>query len=269
MAINGSFEPCWLSTPCGFVLVTIPFTQAGAGFGLGGSAFMPPVFSGIHQSIQGALWSTGTLCLGSTCRSGVPFDGSTVTLVTSLVATSPSYGEVPAFATLQLTFPPACENGVDDDGDGLVDHLADPGCAAPDDLSERSPLLPCDDGADNDGDGRIDFVAAGGGDPACANPGSVREDPQCQDGLNNDSAPGIDFDGGASLDLDDDDHIDVEFNPATPPIGTPDPQCSTASGSREASSGRRCGLGFELVLLVPVFGRLARRRAGKSWMLLG
>ena len=51
---------------------------------------------------------------------------------------------------------PACQNGVDDDGDGGTD-LDDVGCAGAGDLDERDPLLPCDDGADNDGDGLADF----------------------------------------------------------------------------------------------------------------
>jgi len=57
----------------------------------------------------------------------------------------------------------------------------------------------CNDGLDNDGDGLIDYP----NDPGCRDATSVREDPQCQDGLNNDPGqdpdPGlIDFDGGLS-----------------------------------------------------------------------
>ncbi|MFA9566512.1 MAG: hypothetical protein ACERLM_17755, partial [Acidimicrobiales bacterium] len=86
---------------------------------------------------------------------------------------------------------PACSNGIDDDGDGLVD-LDDPGCVDEADLDERDPLLRCDDGADNDGDGRIDFdpvtfaspgdqytLPAGVGDPGCKNPTWSTESPQC------------------------------------------------------------------------------------------
>ena len=46
----------------------------------------------------------------------------------------------------------ACSNGLDDDGDGAIDHPADPGCASPGDVSERAlgnPSLPCDDGVDS------------------------------------------------------------------------------------------------------------------------
>ena len=53
---------------------------------------------------------------------------------------------------------PACEDGIDDDGDGLVD-MADPGCPLPF-ASPENPL--CDDGIDNDGNGLVDFA-----DPKC------------------------------------------------------------------------------------------------------
>jgi hypothetical protein len=57
----------------------------------------------------------------------------------------------------------ACADGIDNDGDGLVD-LADPGCANGADTSEHSSQLACDDGTDNDGDGLVDLA-----DPGCAN----------------------------------------------------------------------------------------------------
>jgi glucose/arabinose dehydrogenase len=52
---------------------------------------------------------------------------------------------------------PACSDGVDDDGDGLVDHPADPGCASPE-ADTEVPL--CDDGFDNDLDGDTDTADA-------------------------------------------------------------------------------------------------------------
>ena len=89
-----------------------------------------------------------------------------------------------------------CADGIDNDGDGLADDPADPGCADEFDLSERNPLVQCDDGADNDGDGAIDYPD--------------------------------------------------------------DPQCVSAIDRREASRPR-CGLGFEVALLLPAFGLLGRR----------
>jgi len=70
---------------------------------------------------------------------------------------------VPAY-----TNPPApkqCDDGLDNDGDGLIDYPADPGCSSTSDDDETDPLpTECNDGVDNDGDGLIDF----GVDPGCA-----------------------------------------------------------------------------------------------------
>ena len=112
---------------------------------------------------------------------------------------------------------------------------------------------PCRDGLDNDGDGLADFPA----DPGCRDALAPLENPQCQDGLNND--PGqdarIDWDGGASAGL--------------PPAQqtAPDPQCAGRPW-RNLEGKVGCGLGFELVLLLPLLalrrarGATAPRRAG-------
>lgn len=63
----------------------------------------------------------------------------------------------------------ACEDGVDNDGDSLVDS-ADPGCSDENDTDETDPTgggggdPACRDGNDNDGDGKTDMD-----DPGCAN----------------------------------------------------------------------------------------------------
>ena len=65
--------------------------------------------------------------------------------------------------------PPACSDGVDNDGDGLID-LADPGCSSPQDDDEfnagpddgdDNDAPQCSDGIDNDGDGLIDMADLG------------------------------------------------------------------------------------------------------------
>lgn len=60
----------------------------------------------------------------------------------------------------------ACEDGVDNDGDGRTDFPNDPGCKTQSDLDELDELhLPeCVDLLDNDGDGKKDFL----GDPGCS-----------------------------------------------------------------------------------------------------
>jgi len=93
----------------------------------------------------------------------------------------------------------------------------------------------CGDGIDNDGDGLTDFPL----DPGCRGVASSAEDPQCQDGVDNDGDGGIDFDG-------------------TPP----DAQCSVP-WRRTESRARRCGLGFEVALLLPGLLWLRRRSLGR------
>ncbi len=56
-------------------------------------------------------------------------------------------------------YAPACADGLDNDGDGLVDYPADPGCASATGAIENPQ---CNDGIDNDGDGLIDLA-----DPGC------------------------------------------------------------------------------------------------------
>jgi hypothetical protein len=141
----------------------------------------------------------------------------------------------------------ACADGIDNDGDGLLDHPADPGCLATSDESEHEAGRPCDDRLDGDGDGWTDFPR----DPGCLSATSPQEDPQCQDGLDNDGQPGIDFDGGASVN-------------GGVPIGAPDPQCTGPFLDREAASTSvGCGIGPELLGLVPLLLAARRRRRGR------
>lgn len=60
----------------------------------------------------------------------------------------------------------ACQDGVDNDGDGTVDVGADPGCLSAADLSELTTTQ-CDNGVDDDGNGRTDYRPHGAGDPGC------------------------------------------------------------------------------------------------------
>jgi len=92
-------------------------------------------------------------------------------------------------ATLPKPPTSACNDGIDNDGDGLLDYPADPGCFTPTSMTE-SPA--CDDGIDNDGDGKIDFdggasanhgVALGLPDPQCTQPYRINERQQQACGL--------------------------------------------------------------------------------------
>ena len=175
-----------------------------------------------------------------------------------------------------------CDDGADNDGDGVTDFPEDPGCAEADDLSEMSPLLVCDDGADNDGDGRTDFdpftfanpgdqytLPSGSGDPACFDPRAAMEDPQCQDGINNDSGQDglIDYDGGQSIWG----YCTGEVggcpanvsDPEDDGVANPDPQCVGAPWKNREARPSSCGIGVELALLLPPLMWVWRRRCPK------
>jgi hypothetical protein len=138
----------------------------------------------------------------------------------------------------------ACDDGLDNDLDALTDVPADPGCQAPDDDSENSPDLPCDDGLDNEFDGLTDLD-----DPGCRDVFSPKENPQCDDDIDNDGDLTVDWDGG-------------QFGL------TPDEFCAGRPWSDREKPVTRCGLGHELVALLPLLialhgRRRSRRAAGR------
>ena len=92
--------------------------------------------------------SNGTALLDGTSAVAVQLQ----TLVSTLVTLAPEGIEV-------------CSNGVDDDGDGVADFPADPGCSSAADGDEHEATLVCDDGLDQDGDTFADYPA----DPGCNN----------------------------------------------------------------------------------------------------
>ncbi len=82
--------------------------------------------------------------------------------------------------------PSQCGDGMDNDGDGIIDYPDDPGCTSADDVDESDtcgngpgPGCPeCADGIDNDGDGQIDLA-----DTACFLPSSPSEGCITTDGI--------------------------------------------------------------------------------------
>jgi len=129
------------------------------------------------------------------------------------------------------TVRPECSDEAENDGDGEVDFPADPGCTSAEDLSEAAD---CNDGLDNDFDGLADY----GVDPGCRNRQEwVREDPACDNAF------------------DDDGDTFVDGN---------DPECAASPAwwtDEGAPYPTGCGLGFELVLVIPPLAALRRRRA--------
>jgi hypothetical protein len=75
---------------------------------------------------------------------------------------------------------PLCSDRIDNDGDGAIDHPADPGCSDTDSLVEDPE---CQDGTDNDQDGSIDDPA----DSGCYAPDDRTEvAEQCSNGVDDD-----------------------------------------------------------------------------------
>jgi hypothetical protein len=162
----------------------------------------------------------------------------------------------PADLTDHINPSPACNDGLDNDSDGGIDYTADFGCDGPGDTSELSAAFLCDNGVDDDLDTWTDTE-----DPGCLLPTNQREDPQCQDGVNNDGDALIDYDGGQSI-------WGACSGGVCPPgvsdpdedgIADPDPQC-VGKPWRNNERRRRCGLGFELALVLAPLMALRRRR---------
>lgn len=106
--------------------------------------------------------------------------------------------------------PDVCQNGRDDDGDGLTDWAGlDEGCTSASDNDETNPL--CNNSIDDDGDGQADLA-----DPGCygdANRNSESPNPLCRNSIDDDGDGLIDAaDPGCSGGATDND----ETNPLTP-----------------------------------------------------
>ncbi len=92
-----------------------------------------------------------------------------------------------------------CQNGIDDDDDGLIDYPYDPGCVAHGDFDEQDPVEPelapaCFNTLDDDEDGEIDFPW----DPGCLNAADTdetdpRRDSQCHNRMDDDHDGLTDF----------------------------------------------------------------------------
>ena len=159
-------------------------------------------FDGIQRAtgtVSGGTFSAG----GFTGTFGSIYGGLEVRATAQATGELESELSEPCYAT-QV---PTCSNGIDDDGDGLVDFPADPGCASAGDRDETD--VECSDGLDNDGDGDVDFPD----DPECSSPNDTTEGgtPACGDGEDND---------GDGL------------------IDTADPDCTSTSDRTEKSMGQ-------------------------------
>jgi len=89
----------------------------------------------------------------------------------------------------QLTVSSQCSDGIDNDGDDLIDYPEDSDCSSAGENSEAS-IPQCADGIDNDGDSLIDT-----NDYGCSGVGDTSEspNPQCSDGIDNNGNGFIDY----------------------------------------------------------------------------
>ena len=112
-------------------------------------------------------------------------------------------GDVDVQALNVQIVPTQCEDGLDNDGDGLID-MNDPGCSTPQDDDESNGTSECQDGINNDGDSATDYPA----DFSCSSPQDDDETlprAQCQDSLDNDGDGLTDLnDPGCASDQDND-----------------------------------------------------------------
>jgi len=183
------FIPLFTVTSSGYVL------DGAVGWGGTWTQAGPPM----NLTVRGAPWTDGTAAVGTITAMGFAMGpaqqpGSTVraggrlNLVTPIFISSSipasSYNTVfHGIATLDLTFtadPYVCDNGLDDDGDGLAD-TADPVCGSDPTFTREGAQ--CQNGLDDDGDGTIDYdggaslsgTPLGPPDPQCTGPRRNRE----------------------------------------------------------------------------------------------
>jgi len=123
-----------------------------------------------------------------------------------------------------------CSDGLDNDGDGHTDYPADPECTDGSDLSE---LADCSNGFDDDGDGETDYPA----DSGCRTPGSQSEKPACDDGIDNDGDLAVDTADPQCVNASDTservDCNDGADNDSDGLFDLADPDCSSASDASE------------------------------------
>ncbi|RMH43477.1 MAG: DUF11 domain-containing protein, partial [Deltaproteobacteria bacterium] len=143
----------------------------------------------IEVLVNGIIRGTATAAGGTWTVCGLPalYGGQHVTAT----ATAPGELQSPESAPVIVDGRYACNDGADNDGDGIADFPGDPGCADPVDDDETDVPPECSDGIDNDGDGATDFPD----DPSCSNADDTTESglPECSDGIDNDGDGAADF----------------------------------------------------------------------------
>lgn len=146
-----------------------------------------------------------SFAVGADGRVYVARDGKTTLLVIDLALDDSGSPSCSTDCVTELwSMASDCRDGLDNDGDGLVD-FEDPQCFDPEGSESVDESSVCSDGLDNDGDGSVDAD-----DPDCITPQFASEEglaalPPCEngfdddlDGLTDDEDPGCTESGGAS-----------------------------------------------------------------------
>jgi hypothetical protein len=196
MAFGGAFEtyfPRELTVPVGAVrsvppVLDCPLSSASAtvpGSSSEANGTNVRAYFNLIQRATGTVSSGRFAASGHAASFGATYGGLEVR------ATAQASGELESELSTPcyVTYVPPCADGLDNDGDGLVDFPADPGCANAGDNNEANPQ--CADGLDNDGDGLRDFPA----DPECSGPDDTTEagTPACGNGVDDDGDGLVDF----------------------------------------------------------------------------
>ncbi|MDQ1711811.1 MAG: endoglucanase [Frankiaceae bacterium] len=167
---------------------------------------------------------------GADARCGPAFGGSA----------DQTYGAARALADGMPPVTVACNDGKDNDDDGLADYPADPGCTDELDPSEKPAPIQCNDGEDNDGDGLVD-----------------RDDPGCLDALDPSEQPvprtslacsdGVDNDGDGLVDFPQDTDCATPLGISEDPSG-----CATRLGLTACASYRPASLVYRATAYLPL-----------------
>lgn len=130
----------------------------------GGRARFAPIAPGTY-TVTETVPSTWTQLSVTPTNGSVTVTAGTqcavVTFKNKQVVGSSSSASATSSFTSSVSGVPQCSDGLDNDGDGVVDYPADPGCVNLSDTNEGDATTQCQNGKDDDGDGRIDMSDAG------------------------------------------------------------------------------------------------------------